>query len=69
MSARQDRARPARGAVAPGLEGVRELFDSFLEADPDYSAQVAAYVGGRLVVDLWGGPHHDADTQIGRAHV
>ena len=65
MSARQDRARPARGAVAPGLEGVRELFDSFLEADPDYSAQVAAYVGGRLVVDLWGGPHHDADTLTG----
>lgn len=43
------------GYVAPGFERVREEFArGFVEGD-EVGAAVAAYVGGRAVVDLWGG--------------
>ena len=45
------------GTVAPGLEPVRELMAEMAAQDPDYSAQLSAYVGGQQVVDLWAGPH------------
>jgi CubicO group peptidase (beta-lactamase class C family) len=35
---------------------VRELFDSFLSEDQDYSAQLSVYHRGTKVVDLHGGP-------------
>ena len=53
------------GTVAPGLEPVRELMAEMAAQDPDYSAQLSAYVGGQQVVDLWAGPHQGADTLTG----
>ncbi|MFK4640884.1 serine hydrolase domain-containing protein [Paenarthrobacter histidinolovorans] len=51
--------------VAPGFESVAELFRRFLEQDPEYSAQVAAYHRGVKVLDLSGGPHIRADSVTG----
>ncbi|KQQ98722.1 serine hydrolase [Arthrobacter sp. Leaf141] len=53
------------GFAAPGYESVRDLFDSFLAADPGYSAQVAAYHHGKVVVRLTGGPDMAPDTVTG----
>ncbi|MFG2039744.1 serine hydrolase domain-containing protein [Dactylosporangium sp. NPDC048998] len=44
-----------RGTVAPGFEGVAETFRGLVESGAETGASVAAYVGGELVVDLWGG--------------
>lgn len=51
--------------ITPGYEDVLELFESFLAADPDYSAQLAAYHQGKQVVALTGGPDMAADTVTG----
>lgn len=51
--------------IAPGFESVAELFGSFLEQDPDYSAQVAAYHRGVKVLDLSCGPHARPDSVTG----
>ncbi|MFJ4026840.1 serine hydrolase domain-containing protein [Paenarthrobacter sp. NPDC089989] len=51
--------------IAPGFESVAALFESFLEQDPAYSAQVAAYHRGVKVLDLSGGPHIRADSVTG----
>ncbi|MFJ4875477.1 serine hydrolase domain-containing protein [Streptomyces sp. NPDC088745] len=53
------------GTVAAGYEGVREEFAAALadpDEGPDHSAQLAVYVRGELVVDLWGGPGIGADS-------
>lgn len=42
------------GRVAPGFEAVRDAFAANFEAD-EIGAAVAVRVGGRSVVDLWGG--------------
>ncbi len=46
-----------RGTVAPGFEDVRRQFAAFLDREGaehgDPGAQLAAYVDGRQVVDLW----------------
>jgi CubicO group peptidase (beta-lactamase class C family) len=55
----------SQGFVAPGYENVLELFESFLVGDPQYSAQLSAYAGGKQVVDLAGGPDMDARTITG----
>jgi CubicO group peptidase (beta-lactamase class C family) len=44
------------GTTAPGYEPVRDTFATTLAAEPGNGAQLAAYVDGRQVVDLWGGP-------------
>ncbi|MEV8512301.1 serine hydrolase domain-containing protein [Dactylosporangium sp. NPDC051484] len=44
-----------QGSVAPGFEGVAETFRGLVESGAETGASVAAYVGGKLVVDLWGG--------------
>ena len=44
------------GFATGEFAGVRELFDSFLSEDQDYSAQLAVYHLGTKVVDLRGGP-------------
>ncbi|MGW7412968.1 serine hydrolase domain-containing protein [Streptomyces sp. NPDC054863] len=53
------------GTVAAGYEDVREEFAAALD-NPDegrgHSAQLAAYVRGELVVDIWGGPQIEADS-------
>jgi CubicO group peptidase (beta-lactamase class C family) len=56
------------GTVEQGFENVRAEFAAFLAeqkqtADP--GAQLAAYVDGRLVVDLYGGDDITADTLTG----
>ncbi|MCD4851180.1 beta-lactamase family protein [Arthrobacter sp. AK01] len=51
--------------IAPGFETVAELFGRFLDQDPDYSAQVAAYHRGVKVLDLSGGPHTRPDSVTG----
>lgn len=65
---------PHAGALAPGrsaghaaaeFTAVRELFDSFLAGDPQYSAQVAVYRHGTKVVDLSGGPGLGPDDITG----
>lgn len=43
------------GLAAREFDAVRNLFDSFLAEDPDYSAQLAVYRHGARVVDLSGG--------------
>lgn len=53
------------GSVEPGLEAVHDLLAEFAAEDPDYSAQLAAYVRGRRVVDLWAGPHQGPNTITG----
>jgi CubicO group peptidase (beta-lactamase class C family) len=53
------------GFVAPGYGAVLELFDSFLQEDPQYSGQLAAYQDGVQVVGLTGGPDMDADSVTG----
>lgn len=42
-------------AVAPGFEPVREEFARLLAEDGTFAGQFCAYVGGRRVIDLWGG--------------
>ncbi|MDG6101682.1 serine hydrolase domain-containing protein [Dactylosporangium aurantiacum] len=44
-----------RGSVAPGFETVRATFEELFAGGAETGASVAAYVGGTLVVDLWGG--------------
>ena len=51
--------------VARGYEEVAETLRTQLSADKGFSAQVAAFVGGRLVVDLWGGSALTGDSLIG----
>ncbi|MEX2982139.1 serine hydrolase domain-containing protein [Streptomyces sp. C36] len=56
----------AQGTVAEGFEQVREAFEATLAQErAGHSAQLAAYVGGRLVVDLWGGPGITGDSLTG----
>ncbi|WP_433219304.1 serine hydrolase domain-containing protein [Dactylosporangium sp. CS-047395] len=43
------------GTVAKGFEPVAAAFQELLEDGRETGASVAAYVGGELVVDLWGG--------------
>jgi CubicO group peptidase (beta-lactamase class C family) len=49
-----DEELEVHGAVAPGFERVREEFAAVLaeEAHNERGSQLAAYLGGRLVVDL-----------------
>lgn len=51
------------GAVEPGFEPVREAFAANFTRFGEQGAACAAYVGGRKVVDLWGG---EADRTTGR---
>jgi CubicO group peptidase (beta-lactamase class C family) len=50
------------GHVAPGYEAVRVAFAENLATRGEVGAGCAAYVGGELVVDLWGGSADGAGT-------
>ncbi|MEU7136926.1 serine hydrolase domain-containing protein [Streptomyces sp. NPDC046261] len=55
-----------QGTVAAGFEPVREAFAAMLaEERAGHSAQLAAYVDGQRVVDLWGGPGIAGDSLTG----
>jgi CubicO group peptidase (beta-lactamase class C family) len=53
------------GFAAPGYEGVLGLFEALLAAEPQYSAQLAAYRDGVKIVDLVGGPNITANSITG----
>ncbi|WP_368497746.1 serine hydrolase domain-containing protein [Herbiconiux sp. A18JL235] len=53
------------GAVAPGFEAVRDRLDRYLADEPLYSAQLAVFWRGELIVDLVGGPDMAADSLTG----
>ena len=56
-----------QGSVKRGFEAVRDVFAAGFtrdDANREIGAAVAAFQGGRCVVDLWGGP---ADPHSGRA--
>jgi len=42
------------GFVAPGFENVQKMFEHNLRSGQELQAQLCVYVGGKLVVDLWG---------------
>ncbi|MFD8995132.1 serine hydrolase domain-containing protein [Streptomyces abikoensis] len=59
-------AHIAQGTVAEGFEPVREAFEATLTQErAGHSAQLAAYVDGRRVVDLWGGPEITGESLTG----
>lgn len=51
------------GLVDPAFRAVREVFEATLADGLDRGAGVSVFVGGRAVVDLWGGV---ADSRSGR---
>jgi CubicO group peptidase (beta-lactamase class C family) len=57
----QSKPSPAQGRCDEGFEGVRRLFEEQLGAEAHLGAQVCAYVGGRCVLDLWGGEDAERD--------
>jgi CubicO group peptidase (beta-lactamase class C family) len=57
---------PVHGTVVPGYESVREAFKANFERpepDSEVGAALCVYVGGRQVVDLWGGYADAAKTR------
>ncbi|MFI6045582.1 serine hydrolase domain-containing protein [Nocardia sp. NPDC051321] len=55
-----------QGTVAPGFEAVRaEFADVVAEENGESGAQLAAFVHGRPVVDLWAGPEVTGETLTG----
>ncbi|MEU5958421.1 serine hydrolase domain-containing protein [Streptomyces sp. NPDC047525] len=55
-----------QGTTAAGYETVRDAFTALLAGEkPDHAAQLAAYVRGKQVVDLWVGPDTDGSTLFG----
>jgi len=53
------------GIVEPGFEGVRDAFAKNFEDHGEVGAAFSLHVGGKKVVDLWGGI---ADVQTGRPY-
>ncbi len=51
------------GTVEPGFEPVRQVFEGQIDGGEHVGGAVSVYVGGRCVVDLWGGV---ADEASGR---
>lgn len=55
--------RLVHGTVADGFEDVRTEFEAFVSAEyNEPGSQLAAYVGDRLVVDLWAGEGMGGDS-------
>jgi CubicO group peptidase (beta-lactamase class C family) len=52
----------SHGFVIDELKPVRDRFDSLLGDRPGWSGAVAAYVDGKPVVDLWGGPDYNENS-------
>ena len=57
--------RLSTGTVSRGYEAVKHQLDAFLLADPAYSAQLAVYHRGELIVDLVGGADLETDSVTG----
>jgi CubicO group peptidase (beta-lactamase class C family) len=56
------------GSVAPGFEAVRREFERNFAERRELGAACAAYVGGRKVVDLWGGVRDARDGSPWEEH-
>lgn len=57
---------PIQGTTAAGFEAVRgELAATAAREGSDYSVQLAVYLDGQLVVDLWTGPEVSGDSLMG----
>ena len=54
---------PVSGQVAPGFEAVREAFTANFTRRGEVGAAVHVTVGGKTVVDLWGGSADAAQTR------
>jgi CubicO group peptidase (beta-lactamase class C family) len=54
----------AQGRADDRLADIVEKLDGYLEADPDFSFQIAAYAAGNLVLDAWGGLHLGSESLI-----
>ena len=52
------------GYADPRLGPLLAQLEAAIEADPDFSFQAAAYVGGERVLDVWSGPHLGEDSVI-----
>lgn len=50
------------GRADDRLAGIVDRLEGYLGTDPDLSFQLAAYVGGALVLNAWGGPHLGEDS-------
>ncbi|MDJ0311957.1 serine hydrolase domain-containing protein [Arthrobacter sp. H35-D1] len=61
----QPAAGTSQSFATEKFTGVRDLFDSMLDADPGYSAQLAVYHRGAKVVGLVGGKDSAADSLTG----
>jgi len=47
--------RPAHGVTSAANDKVRAVLESLVAEGPEIGLQVAAYVGGKLVIDAWAG--------------
>merc|ERR1712241_182576 len=54
MGQTSSHSRVVEGFVAPGFENVRKMFERNFNRGADESSQLCVYVGGEVVVDLWG---------------
>lgn len=52
------------GSVAAGYQAVRDEFQALMEGEGEVGAAFAAYVGGHLVVDLWGGNSREDTVEL-----
>jgi len=59
MGASHSSTAIVQGAVSPGYEPVREMFKKNVETGRERDAQLCIYVGGEVVVDLWGSAEGD----------
>jgi len=59
MGASHSSTATVQGAVSPGYEPVREMFKKNVETGRERDAQLCIYVGGEVVVDLWGSAEGD----------
>ncbi|MHC6592811.1 serine hydrolase domain-containing protein [Arthrobacter sp. C152] len=51
-----------KGTADCKLESIADRFAGYLEVDPTLSFQMAAFCGGDLVLDVWGGPDLDGQS-------
>jgi len=59
MGASHSSTAIVQGAVSPGYEAVGEMFKKNVETGRERDAQLCIYVGGEVVVDLWGSAEGD----------
>lgn len=51
-----------KGVAEDELEFITDRLTGYLEVDPGLSFQMAAFSGGQLILDVWGGPDLDGES-------